>query len=549
MKHMSAKAPAVAALFICMACNQTSSSAGSGTSNDVDPNNTVDSTSTTADSPPSDGDSPDTPSNPPGNDGSDASTSGESTDNKDGGDATGSFGADTTDGIGATDGIDGTDEGPIPAPARHVLLIIIDDFGIDSSAAYGDFDLDGTIDDGRTYAPMPTMHSICASGIRFFNAWAAPICSPTRGGILTGRYGFRYGIGGPVTKDNALSTEELTLPEILTAHAPNIAHANIGKWHLGTTSQYGGLNTPNEAGWNHYAGKPGGSLESYFDWKRTVNGVEAQVAAYATTQNVDDTIEWLAAQNPETPWLVWLAFNAPHIPFHLPPPELHSNPNLVDDSAEIESNPLPYYRAMLEALDTEVGRLRTWIENNGHGPVDIILVGDNGTFKNVIEPPFKAAHSKGTVYEGGVNVPLCISGPAVMDGGRDAYALVQTVDFFSTIGALFDIDIATATSGTTIDSVPFNHVLDNVSDESRTWMYAEVFEVPVPNSKNAVAVRNAQYKLIREAQNDGSITEEFFDLLMDPHEDKNLIFSMTETEQGAYAELASTLDTLNPGGP
>jgi arylsulfatase A-like enzyme len=443
----------------------------------------------------------------------------------------------------ATDAIDAI---ITPAdPPRHVLLIILDDFGIDSSAAYGDYELDGTIDDGRTYASMPNMHDICASGIRFYNAWAAPVCSPTRGGILTGRYGFRYGIGGPVTNANALSADEFTLPELLDGVNNDIAHANFGKWHLGTTNQNGGLSAPNIAGWDHYAGKPGGSLNDFYSWPRTVDGVESTVNTYATTQNVDDAIEWLSQQSPNAPWLVWMAFNAPHIPFHLPPTELHNHGELPNTPEDIQNNPLPYYRATLEAVDKEIGRLLGWVETNGHGPADVIIIGDNGTFKQVIEPPFKKPHSKGTVFEGGVHVPMCISGPVVADAGRDSYALVQTVDLFSTIGELFGADIVEATEGLTIDSVSLSDILSNTSNAVRNWMYTEVFGMTTPNAKDAIAARNSQYKLIREQQPNDTIAEKFYDLQIDPHESNNLINAMTANEYQAYDELSAVLDNLS----
>lgn len=85
-------------------------------------------------------------------------------------------------------------------------------------------------------------------------------------------------------------------------------------------------------GWSHFSGTLDAAVGDYFSWPRTVDGVTATSTTYATTQTVDDTIAWLAEQGPDQPWMVWLAFNAPHAPFHAPPSELHDY-NLQDGSS------------------------------------------------------------------------------------------------------------------------------------------------------------------------------------------------------------------------
>jgi arylsulfatase A-like enzyme len=140
---------------------------------------------------------------------------------------------------------------------------------------------------------------------------------------------------------------------------------------------------------------------------------------------------------------------------------------------------------------------------------------------------------------------MCISGPVVADAGRDSYALVQTVDLFSTIGELFGADIVEATEGLTIDSVSLSDILSNTSNAVRNWMYTEVFGMTTPNAKDAIAARNSQYKLIREQQPNDTIAEKFYDLQIDPHESNNLINAMTANEYQAYDELSAVLDNLS----
>ena len=125
----------------------------------------------------------------------------------------------------------------------------------------------------------------------------------------------------------------------------------LGFEFLGLTNLANGSPlSPNLAGWSHFAGFSGSSI-NYFNWSRIENGVTRQSTVYSTTQMVDDALAWIA-QAPE-PWLVYLAFNAPHSPWHAPPHALHTQRLQGLPS----SPPTPFYKAMVEALDTEIGRL------------------------------------------------------------------------------------------------------------------------------------------------------------------------------------------------
>ncbi len=154
---------------------------------------------------------------------------------------------------------------------NNVLLIIADDFGTDSQSLYNT-----TV--GAT-APTPNINSLAASGVRFTNAYATPVCSSTRACILTGRLGFRTGVGEVVSvaSGNSLPSSELTLPEVITQNSGlGIQSACFGKWHL--SAGPGTPSAPNSlGGWPHYAGSTGGVLTSYTSWSKTINGVTSTV--------------------------------------------------------------------------------------------------------------------------------------------------------------------------------------------------------------------------------------------------------------------------------
>ncbi len=166
----------------------------------------------------------------------------------------------------------------------NVLLIISDDFGVDSQSLYNS-------SAGAT-APTPNLNGLAASGIRFTNAWACPVCSPTGGCLITGRHGFRTGVGEVVSAAaaNGLTAAELRLPEVIApSSAAGRQTACFGKWHLNAGTPASSATVPNIiGGWPHYAGATGGVLASYTNWTIVTNGVSANSAIYATTDVVND---------------------------------------------------------------------------------------------------------------------------------------------------------------------------------------------------------------------------------------------------------------------
>ncbi len=180
---------------------------------------------------------------------------------------------------------------------------------------------------------MPNLQSLIDNGIRFTNLWSNPTCTPTRSSIITGKYGFRV----DVTKvGDVLSTSELSLQKYLRDNAA-YSDAVIGKWHIANS-----VNHPTNMGVSYYAGLLSGAVSSYDDWKFTTGGERATSTEYITTKFTDLSIEWLNKQT--NPWFLWLAYTAPHTPFHLPPSHLHTQVHLSSNQADIDADPLPELR-------------------------------------------------------------------------------------------------------------------------------------------------------------------------------------------------------------
>ncbi|MBK8533359.1 MAG: sulfatase-like hydrolase/transferase [Flavobacteriales bacterium] len=277
------------------------------------------------------------------------------------------------------------------AQQPNVLLIIADDLGLDPTPNYLP---------GPQKAAMPNLEAMMANGITFDNVWADPLCSPTRSTIITGRYGFRTGVLNANTAA-MISPNEVILHRYLSNIGSPYATSLIGKWHL--NGQTSGPAYPNFMGVPHYAGLLAGAVADYYAWSLTVNAVQTPRTDYITTAITDLGIEWIGQQT--QPWFCWLAYTAPHVPFHLPPLNMHTQGPLPTDQASITANPLPYFLAMVESLDYEMGRLLATIPADELANTVIIFIGDNGTDRNVIQAPHAMNHGKGTLYEGGVHVP------------------------------------------------------------------------------------------------------------------------------------------------
>ncbi len=301
----------------------------------------------------------------------------------------------------------------------NLLVLVADDLGVDMVPAYGE---------GSDLPVTPNIDSLASGGLLFRNVWANPNCSPTRAALLTGRYGFRTGIGDAIDhRTEALPESEITLPELFDLATSPYATAAFGKWHLGNETN-GGRFAPNVAGFDHYDGcllgdlnQPLFNANGYYDWPRVVNGARSQSTTYATTATSDAAIGWIQSQG-STPWLAVVNYNAPHLPLHTPPAGLYTEDLTGLDPV---TSPRPFYKAMTEAMDAEIGRLLREIAPQLTNTI-VVFLGDNGTPQSQAVPPFITYHGKATVYEGGVNVPMVIKGPGVSPG--ECAALVNVSD-------------------------------------------------------------------------------------------------------------------------
>jgi arylsulfatase A-like enzyme len=379
----------------------------------------------------------------------------------------------------------------------NILLVIADDLGLD---AFGKYNLSGNP------PATPRLDQLAEQGLLFENAWANPTCSPTRAGILTGKYAVRSGVLAP---GDVLATSEKSLHSFIREHLPGrYSDAVIGKWHLAPNNN---PDHPADMGISHFAGILGGGVQSYQDWVLTVNGEQFDQTEYSSSKLVDLAVGWVAEQ--VKPWFLWLAFNAPHTPFHLPPAELHDR-ELSGTTQDIAENPLPYYLASIEVMDAEFGRLLDSMDQETRENTFVIFIGDNGTPNQVAQEPFDRQHAKGSLYQGGVQVPMFVYGPGVNRKGQRESALVNSTDLFPTIASLAGVNVSEINDG-----ISFTGLLDGEHGIERVFQYSEQIDDRADPEYFEWAVSDGDYKLIESER--GEV--ELYRVSIDPVEAVDLV--------------------------
>ncbi len=322
------------------------------------------------------------------------------------------------------------------------VLIVADDLG------YADVGFHGCRD-----IPTPNLDRLAASGVRCSHGYVShSFCSPTRAGLLTGRYQQRFGheMNPPYAPDNpaiGLPTNEVTIAAILRARG--YVSGLVGKWHLGAAPPF----HPLARGFDEVFGFLGGG-HHYFPEKWT-GETEYTTPLIRNRQPVEEREYLTRALGREAaafverhrarPFFLYLAFNAPHTPMQAPAE--------VEERFRAISNPTRRtYAAMVAVMDEQIGRVldalrRSGIESN----TLVMFLSDNGGPTGVnasSNEPFRGA--KGQVYEGGIRVPFVLAWPGRLPAGVVYEHPVSSLDLAPTMAALAG---ATMPTGRPMDGV------------------------------------------------------------------------------------------------
>ena len=453
--------------------------------------------------------------------------------------------------------------------ADNVLVVIADDFGVDQVRAYGDHTDPGNV--AFDAAATPIIDRLVQAGVLFEQAWSAPLCSPTRSGILTGRPPFQTGMGEPLDPNEyGLDANVSALPDMLPAHTVGL----FGKWHLGDLDSTGAIDLakPLSFGFAVHSGSvwgqpvdftPFGScntneLGGYSCWDKHTNGIEVAKdgahTVYATVDTAQDTIAWIDTVS-DQPWVAIVSFNAPHYPWDETPPAAC----LPADHAEPTSN-YDRFQLMIQCMDQQLGSILRHLATTGElQDTTVIFVGDNGTESGVATTAphggyYPSGRWKGSVHQGGVHVPLVVADGHVLqhgtpderagvfrveDPGRAVPYPVHTQDIFNTT---LELTCSAQQTGDAVDSTSMVPYLANTADGwERQALYTERFDLVGDTRLSCQhAIRDETYKLVRLWNDSGTYREHLYELEVDPLELDDLLdhTALTKAEQSAYDALA-----------
>jgi arylsulfatase A-like enzyme len=239
------------------------------------------------------------------------------------------------------------------------------------------------------------------------------------------------------------------------------------------------------------------------------------------------------------PWFLYVGFSAAHTPLHAPPQNLHT----YTLSGDPEDSRFEHYCAMVQAMDTELGRLLAAIPPDVRSRTTVVFIGDNGSPNQVVTPPSIPTQSKGSLYEGGVRVPLVIAGRDAVAKGARCSALVQSVDLFPTVVELMEADLEQGVGDNRpIDGRSITRYLSQpLAASQRAFAVAEKFEPNGfgPYTSTGAMVRDARWKLIRRS----GLPDALFDLQGLDREGVDLNDgSLTAEESAALVRLQGWLD-------
>ncbi|WP_346863959.1 arylsulfatase [uncultured Draconibacterium sp.] len=332
----------------------------------------------------------------------------------------------------------------------NIIIILADDLG------YADVGFHGS--DIKT----PNIDRIATEGVVLEKYYACPMCSPTRAGLMTGRYPIRFGLMRsvvPPQREFGMPPEETTIAEML--RDVGYKYRGItGKWHLGHRQKKW---IPANQGFTFFEGCHNGAVD-YFtqerngerDWQELTKPSEKK--GYTTDLIGDAAVEFIQSVPKSEPFFLYVPFTAPHSPFQAKEVDMEMYPNRNGDKK--------VYAAMIDCMDQNIGRILASLEDRGQlDNTFILFCSDNGGVKKVADnSPHRG--SKLTVYEGGINVVAAARWPAGnISGGKLIEERVGYIDVFPTIAGIAGNDKLPAE----LDGIDMIKALQGEKLSDRTW--------------------------------------------------------------------------------
>ncbi len=367
------------------------------------------------------------------------------------------------------------------ADRTNFVIIMVDDMGYGDAGCYG-----------GTAFPTPNIDRLAVEGMRFTDFHSSGcVCSPTRAGLLTGRYQQRAGIPGVVyaafnrNRHHGLQLQETTFAEVL--NDAGYATAAFGKWHVGYEEQY----NPIHQGFDRYVGYVSGNVDFHthidgagvFDWWHQNNLTKE--SGYTTHLITKHACDFISRQH-DKPFCVYIAHEAPHDPYQGPhdkPVRRLGEPKQLYDHHEPEHAKRAYAEMMIE-MDKGVGEVLDTLKRTGvDNRTFVMFFSDNGA-----TGPGSCGDlygMKGTLWEGGHRVPAIARCPGRIKAASVTDQLALTIDVMPTV---LDFAEVSSTATLKLDGISLVPVLTDdktIAGRQLFWQYGD-----------AVSVRDGKWKLI-----------------------------------------------------
>ena len=380
----------------------------------------------------------------------------------------------------------------------NVLIILADDLGYGDIGAYG-----------ATRIKTPKIDALARSGLLATQAYAsANVCSPSRAGLMTGRYAIRSGLAWKVIEakdERGLPAGEESIADI--AHRAQLRTMYIGKWHLGNLQEF----SPLKHGFDAFFGVPHSNDMPDFALYANDQKIESPVDQNTLTgRYTEKAVEFIRSAGSK-PFLLFLAHTSPHIPLHA------SHSFQGKSSAGI-------YGDVVEELDWSTGELLAALKEQGVlKDTIVILTSDNGPFFEGSTAGLKGG--KGTSWEGGYRVPFIASWPRVIKAGRTMPSMTMNIDILPTIAEALGVQ----PSAEVIDGRSLMPVFRGADVSAHEYLYYF-------NNERVVALRTDRWKFVTHAYYTGSLGAfEHFDHLPGFSSSYDLLFDTQGLDGESYS--------------
>ena len=420
------------------------------------------------------------------------------------------------------------------AEQPNILLIVTDDQGYWDTGISGNPDIE-----------TPNMDRLAREGVRFSRFYCAPVCAPTRAGLMTGRYYLRTGLYNTRFGGDTLGKNEITVAQLLkkSGYTTGI----FGKWHLGKYHGY----QPNQRGFDEFLGHYHGHIERYsFPDQIYHNGKPVEARGYVTDLFTDAAMDFIEASHErEEKFFCYLAYNAPHSPFlldtsHFDQPEgdkifeKYLKKGLAMRDARIYS--------LVERIDINLGRLFKKVDQLGLRKDTVVLfMSDNGGVSRHFKAGIKG--NKASVYEGGVRSPLFVRWPGQFPSGGAVKAQASHVDLLPTFCELAGVSVP---QDRPIDGKSLVPLLQKGKGKSHQKYVYHTWDRYFPNPDRRWSVSDQRWKLVGIFGKDTEPSPskwKLFDLRKDPGETKNLLISEPGQVKRLRMEFVRWFDDVTDG--